>query len=206
MTTSRPAALTSASMTASSSTASSKWVRGGRNTCTRPSRSSTPSAVGGASSTGTTAAPVPGRHAARVVAVEASAAADFEAREGDSDGFGGNGPRGSKGERSGSGSGGVQVSESSGRRRPAGESPGSSTRRPRRSTHSLVAQPPGSVRRWCSGMIHAEASPMRSSRAATTEARPASSATAGSSGATSSAGGSPAGVRASFSRSTSGSS
>ena len=65
------------------------------------------------------------------------------------------------GERSGSGSGGVQVSESSGRRRPAGESPGSSTRRPRRSTHSLVAQPPGSVRRWCSGMIHAEASPMR---------------------------------------------
>ena len=42
-----------------------------------------------------------------------------------------------------SGGAGVQVSESSGRRRPAGESPGTSTRRPRRSTHSVVPQPPG---------------------------------------------------------------
>ena len=48
----------------------------------------------------------------------------------------------SNGDRSATGSGGTQVSAPSGRRRPAGESPGNYTSRPRRSVHSVVAHPP----------------------------------------------------------------
>ena len=59
---------------------------------------------------------------------------------------------GALGERVGveCGSGGCQLIESSGNRKPAGESPSSNTMRPRRSCQSALAQPASSSRR-CSG-------------------------------------------------------
>ena len=69
------------------------------------------------------------------------------------------------------GRGGRQLMESRGNRSPAGESPSSSTIRPRRSRQSALAQPESSSRR-CNGSTQAAGSLVGSSSRASSAARP----------------------------------
>ena len=166
-TTGRPVPATAASTRASRSRKCSAASVGGRKTCRCPSRTSATTAVTGAvsaSSTAASAAPCPlGRSSPA-----ASGSAAKVSR------------------------GGRQLIESSGSRRPAGESPSSRTMRPRRSRQSALAQPVSSSRR-CSGRTQAAGSVAGSSNLASSAARWAGESVArSSSGST----GAPAGIRA----------
>ena len=108
---------------------------------------------------------------------------------------GGRSPRCSNGDRSNSTGSGHHVSESSGSRRPIGESPGVRYSRPRRSFQVVVPQPvPSGV--VCSGMTNPTGSAMRAA-ADVDQTRPGVRVGDVVVVVTSSVGGSPAGRRAS---------
>ncbi|CKX02160.1 Uncharacterised protein [Mycobacterium tuberculosis] len=119
---------------------------GGKKMCTSPPRTSATNAVVGAVSGSSTTAR----------SVWSSA---------------GNVDRTATGSASNDARGGRQLIESSGSRRPAGESPSSNTMRPRRSRQFALAQPCPSSRR-CSGSTYAAGEVMASSRRASSAARP----------------------------------